>query len=165
MAARIKGTLVVIDMQPLFKASSAPRLVDSVGKCITAGRAAQLDIVVLEYHESGATNPKVLLPLLAPSRYERFQVLEKYCDDGSIWVRQACHKLGYSNQRFYLCGVNISACVKSTAVGLKREYPEADIAVLVEACGDKKDDPWSAFPRFDGLRLIPNLESDLHPHS
>lgn len=163
MLAQAKSTLVVIDMQPLFEASLSPQLIDSVRQCVTAGRAAQLDIVVLEYNESGATYPNLLLPLLAPSRYERFQILEKYCDDGSIWVRQACKELGYSNRRFYLCGVNISACVKSTAVGLKREYPEADIAVLVEACGDRRADPWSAFPRFDGLRLIPNLESDLHP--
>jgi nicotinamidase-related amidase len=69
-------------------------------------------------------------------KYASFIIKEQ--DDGSYEASEEFLKYIPSRQvkKIEVCGVNICACVRQTAEGLARIFPQAKVVVVKKACND-----------------------------
>ena len=147
-------TLVIVDMQPSFKASRA--VVSAVEDEVRRAVSAKASVVVLQYRNRGRTHRQIM-DLLEETGV-RYSVAWKDRDDGSDHVERICLDKGYERSVFRLCGVNTHACVKLTAVGLTRRYARVRIEIATAACNGPSSNNWKRFPRHRNIHLDFDLE-------
>jgi nicotinamidase-related amidase len=124
-------TLVIVDMQPYFRASQHPDTLAAVEREIRSAISNESAIVLLEFEDSGDTDARLMRVLRA---YPRLAVKLKTTDDGSAWVTAACREHGFGTKHFRVCGVNTDACVLATVLGLTRRLPHCTVEVVKDAC-------------------------------
>lgn len=158
-----KPTLVVVDMQPRFyRASRDPVTLEAVKQEILGAKARQEPIVVLEFFLPGftpnieRTTHEELIAALEDERNPAMWSLKfKTTVGGSNKVLAACREFGFGDTHFRICGVNTSACVFHTALGLLNSRPNARIEVIAAAVNDTlADDPWLNYEMVPALRVV-----------
>src|SRR5690349_19681763 len=120
--------LIVVDVQDHFISQMGRRKAKYLRRVLAvveAAKEARRPIFLLEYFDFGPTHPKVTEALAG---YRRKFVVQKHQDDGSAQVQAVMmKKLGAktlaASQRLKkrtltLCGVNLTACVIETVIGL-----------------------------------------------
>ena len=126
-------TLVIIDMQPNFKAANNPRCVANCVREVKKAIEIGANIIVLEYaqrrNENGHKTKYPIRKLV--QAYEKGYFITKDDDDGSYAIIDT--GIFDSEEHFRLCGVNLGACVSSTARGLRENFPSAQIEVVKDA--------------------------------
>lgn len=149
-------TLLVIDMQPHFKASQRRWLIKNVSDEIRDAMKVRDRIVFLEY-TSIPGKPGVMVKNTTDRRlikilgdYDNALVVHKQQDDGSVEVAKLIESLdgnhpGAIREKFRVVGVNTGACVASTVNGMAERMPKAKIVVVGKACnegyGDGQEKP------------------------
>lgn len=125
--------LVVVDMQPGFKAANDCLVRWFVKQEIKRAIAGGRPIIVCEFdpHEMGHTDPELIALLKG---YTPVVVLTKSDDDGSKEIEEACHKHGFSLGRFRVVGVNSDGCVLASVAGLVDRLPDCQVTVVEDAC-------------------------------
>lgn len=132
--------LVVVDMQPLFRASLRPHLLSAVEGEVAQAVALGLPVVVLECYPqvNGATHQEILAPLAGYDTLKHI-VLQKQSSSGGRQVFEACRLFGWDSQfetvRF--CGVNTTDCVFETASDLSLYLREMHLTFVKGACADE----------------------------
>ncbi len=154
--------LIVVDMQPNFKASCDPATLAAVAREIETARRLGMHIVLLEipYESVFDACPfppthECLMNLL--TGYERFLVQGKRWCDGSKQIVLRCEREGFptANIKYRLVGVNIDACVVETAKGLV-ERTGLPVEVVKTACNTDGDITtcWKSFEGLAGIVLV-----------
>lgn len=132
--------LVVVDMQPLFRASKCPALLSAVESEVAQAVAQGLPVLVLECYPqvNGATHQSLLAPLAGYDTLKHI-VLQKQSSSGGRQVFEACRLFGWDSQfqtvRF--CGVNTTDCVFETASDLSLYLREMHLTFVSGACADE----------------------------
>jgi nicotinamidase-related amidase len=121
-------TLIVVDMQETFRASTRDRVRKNCLREIEKAVKDDAHIIFLEYQHSGAT-----LPELTKNLHTKCYFKTKSEDDGSSEVEGLVH-LKKLPKHFKVCGVNTDCCVRSTVQGLTARFPMATIDVIGDAC-------------------------------
>jgi nicotinamidase-related amidase len=140
--------LLVVDMQPKFKASGRRWLLGAVAREVRAAKSAGWGVMFLEYtrcRDVGGVPLKErtrrrLTDLVAD--YSEAVVVHKERDDGSAAVLHAAERWyseGAGNERHLdggirVVGVNTEACVADTVNGLSAAMPDLEITVVGDAC-------------------------------
>ena len=146
-----KPVLVVVDMQPRFRASCDPRTLQNVASQIRGAIARHEPIVVLELAVPGTApdfsrTHKELLDILDDVDNPAFWVLKiKTTVAGGNEVLKACHTYGFDQRHFRICGVNTSACVYETAKALAISRPDSKVEVIASAVNDIDPDAWQCY--------------------
>jgi len=140
--------LVVIDMQPRFRASNNPATLEAVIGLMHAAAEAGYPCIILEAEGYGDSH-KSILQAAARSK-NSIRTIKLRNSDGTFEVLHSCIQLGTSPAHFVLCGVNSDACVEDLALGL---HPHANqILVVTDACNSNWSEwDWKLF------RLRPNI--------
>lgn len=148
--------LVVIDMQPGYKASQDAITQYFVEQEIIRARERNQPIVVVEFdpHEMGHTYPRLLRHI---EGYSRAVVITKRGDDGSKELHEALVRHGFSVYSLRLCGVNSDACVLETIQGFVVRVPSCRVTVPQDACNcltGKDNDVWyEDYPRIANVTV------------
>ena len=135
-------TLVVVDMQPKFAASRSRRCIANCIREVQKAIVCGAHIIVLEYsrrgNEAGQKTTKGIRQLV--KAYEHGHFITKGRDDGSDFIcyYEGLYNINF-NKNFVLCGVNLGACVKATALGLKYAYPNCEVSIVADAVNQPKD--------------------------
>lgn len=144
-------TLVIVDMQPSFIASS--RVLQEVMHEIDIALQNDWAIVVLEYHNQGPTHDCILERASKSRRYARET---KFKDGGGREVLNACRKLDLRTEHFRVCGVNTLACVSQTVREISRIFRHSFVLVVQKACAHNlRQNDWQKFFRFKSFRVVP----------
>lgn len=154
--------LIVVDMQPNFKASCDEATLAAVAREIETARRLGMHIMFLEipYESVFDVEPfppthECLLNLL--SGYDRFLVQGKRYCDGSKQIVLRSEREGYpaAGITYRLVGVNIDACVVETAKGLA-ERTGLPVEVVKAACNTDGDITtcWKSFEGLSGVTLV-----------
>lgn len=139
--------LLVVDMQPRFKASKHEWLLKNVANEIRAAKAAGWGIMFLEYSCDGAGSG-VALAERTYGRLTRLVAKYKYAitvhkgyNDGSDEVLVAAEDwygpevtAMHIDDGIRVVGVNTEACVAATVNGLSKTRPDIEITVVGAAC-------------------------------
>lgn len=148
---RLRSVLVVVDMQPGFRASCREATIKAVEREIRLAVQAREPIVILEYKKYPATHERLLSIL--QDKYDGFAVVTKKDDDGSEELIDACLEHGFPGGAFRFCGVNTHACVMRTVLGLSEKLDESRIEVVMDACNDEDGNRWAEFPATEMISL------------
>ena len=147
-------TLVVVDMQPFFKAASYPEVVVGVTQEILAARSLRRPVIFLEYIGCEPTHYSLTGLLKGYALKARTR---KDQDDGYREVESVLRRRGFGNDVFRVCGVNANYCVRSTAEGLAISFQSSKIHVVRRACGTDSES-WDGWPsdycRYKNMRLV-----------
>ena len=135
--------LVIIDMQPGFKASHDALTICAIENQIAAAKSQGLGILVVEYdaHDEGETHRQLMRHL---EDYDRTFVVPKSTDDGSEEIFEATIENGLWPEHFIICGVNSDSCLLATVKGLIQRLPTCRITLPQDACNSDcsgKDGP------------------------
>lgn len=149
---RQERVLVVVDMQPGFRASCNEATLSAVEREIRSAVEAGDAIVILEYKKYPATHARLLE--LVDGVYERHAVVTKKDDDGSEELVDACLEHGFPGGKFRFCGVNTHACVMRTVLGLSNKLDDSRIDVVKAACNDENGNCWEEFPSSALVHLV-----------
>ena len=135
--------LLIIDMQPGFKAASHPLVLGKV--CFEAGRACERGdrVVLLEYHGLNGIAESTHSAICHCCPDARVRVKRR--DDGGDDVMDDLRDCG----KVWIVGCNRHACVEETAASLKFLLPKLQVVVIESACGDA----W-------GIKPPPEKEAD-----
>jgi len=121
----MKYTLIVVDMQHMFPASS--KCLDACKDIVRAFVKTNNDIVFVEYVGCGQT----ISSLKRLARNAHYVYKDK-CD-GSKEINECVTKNALSTN-FVVCGVNTGACVLETVVGLT--YYSNKLYIVEPGCAD-----------------------------
>ena len=144
-------TLVVIDMQPEFKAAKNPNTVISVTAEIMKAMINHHAIVIVEYEGSGSSH-KAFYDLLKD--YPFVSRLTKKCDDGSGEIVTRLKRRGFPVNQIRVCGVNTDCCVASTVYGLLWRLKTSKIELVKSACNANRKIDWDLFTKNPNLSLV-----------
>lgn len=122
-------TLVVIDMQATFDASNNPKLINRINRLVKQWTNLGWPILIVEYEGFDQTQPKIRKML---DGYTNWTEVFKNTDGGARKILEACDANGFPD-KFVVCGVNTSACVRDTVTGLTETYG-CDTIVVRKAC-------------------------------
>lgn len=140
--------LVVVDMQPLFRASLKPGLIEAVAHQVQIAVASGMPVIILECwpEVNGPTHSAIQAELAGYDSLKHI-VLSKRASGGGREVSEACELLGYATTTFRFCGVNTTDCVFHTADETARRYPQAAFHLVEEACADEfhQEEAWAYF--------------------
>lgn len=151
--------LIVVDMQPNFKASCDAATLAAVCREVETARQLGMYIMLLEipYESVFDVEPfppthQCIMDLLAG--YGRFVVQGKRYCDGSKQIVLRSEREGFptTNTKYRVVGVNIDACVVETAKGLF-ERTGLPVEVVKAACNTDGDIS-TCWKSFDGLAGI-----------
>jgi nicotinamidase-related amidase len=124
-------TLVVIDMQSVFRASANK---DTLAHCKREIKQAMSKRAAIMYVEYGGY-PKTLPQLTKlTEKYSRKFFVTKNSNGGGAEVKASILKHGLPKTRIKVCGVNTDFCVLETVAGLTEKLKSAKIQVLSKAC-------------------------------
>lgn len=135
-------TLLIIDMQPEFKASE--KCLPEVLHLITKAKKDKANILVVDYVGSGFTWFPIRKELKG---YEHTITIKKKNDDGGPEVFRALKIMNWLNLPIFTCGVNSNFCVKDTLNGLNLafkydEVKSPGIFVVTKACNHEFKWSW-----------------------
>lgn len=142
--------LVVVDMQPGYRNSMTPGVMDAVEELIRLAVEADSFVVFLEFCDED-TLPRFLKQV---RRYDMYVREQKFGCDGSAQVLAACARGLYDTNAFVVCGVETHACVRDTAKELATELPNSHVEVVKEACGQESGNEWHMFPQAHNLEVV-----------
>lgn len=136
----MKTTLCVIDVQPRFTA--AKDILKQVLDQIDLAHRRKDGIVVLEY---GANCPKggfgnfsyePIYEALLKVPTDSWAIVKKFTDSGAGELIETMRTHKFAFDRVRLCGVNACACVRATALNLKRSgrYKRVELASQAISC-------------------------------
>lgn len=128
MQKPMKYTLVVVDMQPSFKAALDKPTQRAVAREIRAALRGGNPVVILEYDGYGPTVRSI--SRYAPRRHPLVSYQKKYENDGSPEVCEVVQQQEWPST-FRVCGVNAGACVLDTVEQLAEVGP---VTVPAAAC-------------------------------
>lgn len=126
-------TLIVVDMQETFRASTRDRVRKNCLREVTQAVKDDAHIIFLEYSGQGPTIAELTAALHSKCAFK-----EKPGDDGSYEVEHEV-LLNKLPKHFKVCGVNTDCCVYATVRGLTSRFPMAKIDVIADAC----DSDWN----------------------
>jgi hypothetical protein len=156
-------TLVVVDMQPGFKASLDADTLMGVLDEIRAAMAARMPIIVLQTMVDVYGNTLDAVMNLVRTYDDKLWVVQDKIrrykrdfsgSDGSYEVMEAVEVLEFPGDHFRLCGVNSDVCVFLTAMVLNKELPDARIEIVKRACNTqwvekaKQWESWAGYERW-----------------
>lgn len=150
---------VIVDMQPGFEAANDAITIWFIEQEIIRAKNENRPIVAVEFdpHEKGHTHPRLLALL---EGYARAVVIDKWDDDGSARIVEACDRLGVPKSKFRAMGVNSDGCLLKTVTGLTGILPGCRITVVQDASNSTsgRDNPsWTKdFPS------LPNVTVEAH---
>lgn len=130
--------LCIVDVQESFRA--AGNVVQSVVHQVKLARRRKAPIIILEYDGHEASYEKIYDALKG---YDKWTVVQKYEDDGSMEVMQAMDRNPeLRSDSIRICGVNACYCVKETAVGLHESglFKKIELADAAISCTHDFDD-------------------------
>lgn len=125
--------LMVIDMQPEFDTAHDPSVLQACTRAIRRAKRQEQPIIVVLY-TPGSCGTFLLNRLVA--NYEHTIYVYKDTDDGSQQVRRTLQQYDLAITDYDVCGVNLSACVMSTILGLVRHQDKKRCRLLLDACND-----------------------------
>lgn len=136
----MKTTLCIVDVQPRFPA--AEYILEPVIDQIDLAHRRQDGIVVLEY---GANDPKrgfgnfsyePIYEALLKVPTDSWAIVKKFTDSGAEELIETMRIHKFAFDRVRLCGVNACACVKVTALNLKRSgrYKRVELSSQAISC-------------------------------
>ncbi len=136
--------LVVMDMQPGFKAAEDAITQWFVKQEITRAREEGRPIIIVEFdaHEMGETFDSIKALI---EGYDRAVIIPKSQDDGSTEIFNACEKNNFSTASFRMCGVNSDACLLESIQMMAEKLPMCRITVVQDACNcltGRTNDVW-----------------------
>lgn len=141
---RLMYTLIVVDMQPGFKAANNQRV---RANCLREIQKAQKEWAFIIFLEiDGYQNTHYELVAAAGDDHI---ILLKNEDDGSEQVERDVRR-NNRNRIFKVCGINTDCCVQATVRGLTTRFPMSNIDVISDACD-------SAYQHQRGLQMIKSL--------
>ena len=145
-------TLVIVDMQPIFKASRNPDTIIAVTNEIITARKNNDAVMFVEYRGSGRTHTGFNSLIRG---YEHKATIRKQKDDGSQEIINALRRRNFPTQTLRICGVNTDCCVWSTVWGLLNRMSYTKIEVVKNGCHceDIYFD-WRSFLKHPNLRLV-----------
>lgn len=151
--------LVVMDMQPGFKAAQDAITQYFVKQEVTRAREEGRPIIIVEYdpHEMGHTYESITSLI---EGYDQADTITKSGDDGSAEILKCCSDKGFSTLSFRMCGVNSDACLLESIQGLAEKLPGCRIAVPQDACNcltGKNNDVW-----YEDYPAIKQVTVELH---
>lgn len=151
--------LVVMDMQPGFKAAQDAITQWFVKQEVTRAREEGRPIIIVEYdpHEMGHTYESITSLI---EGYDRGVIIPKCDDDGSAEILRTCEAKGFMTASFRMCGVNSDACLLETIQALAEKLPACSITVPQDACNcltGKANDVWD-----DDYQKIPQVTVEWH---
>lgn len=152
-----KPVLVVVDMQPRYRASCDPRTLQNVAAQIRGAIARNEPIVVLELAVPGTApdfsrTHRELLDILEAVENPAFWVLKiKTTVSGGNEVLTACRTYGFDQRHFRICGVNTSACVYETAKAIALSRPGSKVEVIASAVNDIDPNAWKYYGQIKHL--------------
>lgn len=142
-------TLVVVDMQPLFRASLRADVQQAVTREVAAAVELGFPVIVLECYPQ--VNGRTTAPLLAAlADYDSLKqiVLEKKSSSGGRQVFEACRLFDWPED-FRVCGVNTTDCVFETISDLAIYLRQATFTLVQAACADEfhtsEESVWQRF--------------------
>lgn len=129
---KAKQDLVIIDMQPGFKAALDEPTIKQVLIAIEEAKEAKLPIIIVELDAEryGSTLDSIME---AVDLYDDVHIVEKCCNDGGDEIEELLLETGIEIEEHVVCGVNIGACVHDTVDTLVNEYGRHCI-MLQSAC-------------------------------
>lgn len=140
--------LVIVDMQPVFKAANDQSTIDQVCLEIKNARRKGWWIAVLEYACPGEskdlreTNSQIMKALAG---YKRVLLVSKVAEDGSVELLDALNRRGIRMRRMIICGVNTGRCVAETMFGVMEKRMSLPVTAALNACNDDLDFNWSCW--------------------
>lgn len=135
--------LVVIDMQTGFLASlqefqknRTTQIIATTSYLVKKAARDNIPLVVIETNKPnlrmGKTHKFIRREI---QDHPNYKIVTKTKNDGSSLVREACYQhLKIEPTRFVICGVFLGACVFSTAKGIFRWKPDAELIIIQNAC-------------------------------
>lgn len=129
-------TLLVIDMQAYFSAARNKRVQEEVSKEIRQAIKDNMPIIFLEYIGCGSSVKQLTKNVAHPNHYDKSYLIGKTTGGGSREVLTLIKAFRLPQKHIKVCGVNTSACVFETTVGLRQKLKGSKIELLVNACND-----------------------------
>lgn len=125
-------TLVVIDMQEGFETCSQPWLIKNILYYIKKAKRDGASIVLVKYGGSGVLVKDIDR---VAREYNKCYTIYKSGDNGAREINRIIWQKGLP-ETIKICGINTSACVQETIMGLVRNQPSylGKITVLESAC-------------------------------
>ncbi len=151
---RLHGSpvLVIVDMQPVFRAAKSPYTIEQVCIEIANARRKGWWIIVVEFscpttlpREERETDASIMAAL---SGYHQTGVVPKAAEDGSVELLAALQVIGVLMRRMIVCGVNTGRCVAETMFGVMEKKMSLSVTAAINACND--DDPGFSCSRWIG---------------
>ena len=126
------AALVIIDMQPGFKAANNEGTIANVMGAIRKAKLAAMPIYVLELrpHCYQHTIEEIANEIC---NYDKSYFVEKEYDNGASVLIAAMSNNDMSADHMYVCGVNSCYCVRATVGSLNSSY-DKKTTVLQSAC-------------------------------
>jgi nicotinamidase-related amidase len=135
-------TLIVVDMQPGFDAAWDARTIENCIAYVKQAKKDKATIIIMEYGYDnecttyGKTHKSITKYL---SRYKNYYRVVKRQDDGSSAVLTHEVAFHFKQNDVRVCGVNTTACVARTALGMKERFNLSNVKVLLDACNQPND--------------------------
>lgn len=131
----MKQTLVIVDMQEVFRKAWTNKTIKNIRTLTRLFRARRDPILPLSYTGRWTEDKEQIVPEI--ERLFRSYTRVFPCQKKTVGGGNEIVKIAKENNlplSFVLCGVNYSACVKETAEQIAKEgYP---CRVITQACGD-----------------------------
>ncbi len=134
------NVLVVVDMQPFFKAAAEPHLRKAVMDLVDAFRERNDPIIALLGCDCGSVPGPDPVIIDTIGGYDRGFVRVKRKDNGGPEVNETIMQsmnICEVPDGIYVCGVNLCHCVKETAIDLADRLV-SQVHVIVDACGSNE---------------------------
>jgi len=139
-----KAALLIIDMQPYFRASNPKFVLDGCKREIIRAKKNKELILLVEYDSCNIDEDshECLRKLLRS--YKHTITIKKYSDDGSREILDELMGYGIAvPKKFRVCGVNATCCVSDTIWGLVHVPTfKAKIGVVKKAVNDETGWKW-----------------------
>jgi nicotinamidase-related amidase len=143
-------TLVIIDMQPCYEASTIKRVKQAIIKEIHLAKSNNRPIIVVEF-DGDEYFPTHDWLLEMVQDYSRFAMVTKTTDDGGKPIIE-CLRQRKFRMPVKVCGVNWEACVFETVMTL-RKYGR--VQVVKQGCGSwQKRYDWKLYDGFSNVQVI-----------
>jgi len=145
-------TLIIVDMQPVFRASREPNTIIAVTHEIFMAKQNNHAILIVEYARSGKSHTGFDHLLKG---YPHKSRIKKWDDDGSKEVIRALIRRKFPTNLLRVCGVNTDCCVFETVTGLLCRLGKTKIEIVKKACNSESTDfDWRGYYKHPNLRLV-----------
>lgn len=151
----------IIDMQPYFKAANQKKLIKQCCKILTEAIASNNYIFIIEYQlfDSKIKTDTHHMIMSAVESYDKVYLLMKKRDSAGDLIIKYLKKIDPDNNHtISLCGVNLDACILSTAIELS-ESSDYKINIISKACNlsnkiTPKEDILSLFKNYQNVNVL-----------